>query len=269
MQALYSKILEKHDDMQRQLTKALGDLDSAQKESEDVKKVLQDAIDNAAKNLQEREEAHEKAMKTCLEDAERIVAHNQQEIQTELAKLTQHITNLEEDRVKVSRERDQLSENRDEVKRERDEVKREYDDLKKQIQELCDQNEELEDQRKAKEKEAELNAAERNELENEVRKLRSVMSFLQTEVAEVKQQLTIALADKETLSDESLAKTQQVKQYKKQVDNFRIQLTESNAKLEQYQKKIQQYEYELTCYQRDLQARKKDRVSKGAVQALV
>ena len=262
MQALYSKTLEKHDDMERQLTKALGDLDSAQKESEYVKKVLQDAIDNAAKNLQEQEEAHEMAMKTCLEDAVTIVAHNQQEMQTELAKLNQHITKLEEDRAKVSCERDQLSESRDEVKRKHDEVKRDCDDLKKQIQELCDQNEELEAQ-------AELNAAERNESENEVRKLRSVMSSLQTEVAEVKQQLTIAVSNKETLSDESLAKTQQVKQYKKQVDNFRTQLAERFAMIEQYQKKIQQYEYELTCYQRGLQARKKDRVSKGAVQALV
>ena len=247
MQALYYKTLE--------------DLDSAHKESEGVMKALQDAIDSAAKKLQEQEEAHEKAMKACLEDAGRIVAYNQQEMRTELAKLTERFTHLE-------RERDQLSENRDEVKREHDKMNKECDDLKKQIQELCDQNEELESQRKAKEKEAELNAAECNELKNEVRLLRSVTSSLQTEVAEVKQQLTIALANKEILSDESLAKTQQVKQYKKQVDNFRTQLAESFSMIEQYQKKFQQYEYELTCYQRDLQARKKDKVSKDAVQAL-
>ena len=223
--------------MQTQLAKVLED---HERESENSKRLLQETMDNAAKNMQDLKEAHEKEMNACVEDTERIVAHNKQEIKTEVAtcKLNEHITHLEEERAQVSRERDQLRENRDEVKRE-------CDDLKKIIQQLCDQNEELEGQRKAKEKEAELNTAERNRLENEIRQLRSVTSSLQTEVVEVKQQLTIALADKETLNDECLAKTQQVKRYKKQVDNFRIQLAESNAKLEQYQARLHQCESDL------------------------
>ena len=143
-----------------------------------------------------------------------------------------------------------------------DEVKRERDHLKKEVNELSVQNEILIDERKAKEKEAELNTAERNKLENEVWQLRSVTGSLQTEVSEMKQQLTIALADKETLSDESLAKTQQVKQYKKQCDNWRIQMHESNARIEQFQARLHQCESDLAYCQRDLQSREEDEESR-------
>ena len=295
MQRLHSEVIIKHDELQKQLTKVLEDRDSAKREVEDSKRLVQEALDNAAKNMEELKEKHETElqealhnaakniqdikekheteMKICVEDAENIVTHNRQEMETKLGELTEHIVHLEEEKAQRSRERDQLRENRDAVKRERDSLKKE--------------NEALDDQRKAKEKEAELNAAQKNELQNEVQQLReqlrSVTEALQTEVREVKEQLTVALADKKALSDESLAKTQQVKQYKKQVDNFRIQLAESNARIEQceqqinnlriqlaesnsrieqYQTRLCQSESDLEYCWRDLQAREEDGESK-------
>ena len=271
IQNLYSEAVEERKSAQGQLAKALEELEKARGELEDSKKLLQDTIDGAAKNLEDLKATHEREMNTCVENAGKI--HNQKEMKAELAKKDRRITNLEEERDQLARDRDQLRENRDEIKQERDDLKKE--------------NEALDDQRKAKEKEAELNAAQKNQLQNEVQQLReqsrSVTESLQTEIREVKEQLTVALAGKEALGDESLAKTQQVKQYKKQVDNFRIQLAESNAKIEQceqqinnlriqlaesnsrieqYQTRLRQSESDLEYCRRDLQAREEDEESK-------
>ena len=75
-------------------------------------------------------------------------------------------------------------------------------------------------------------------------------------------QLEAKIAETSRLTDDSLAKTQQVKQYKKQVDNFRAQLQESNARAEEYHAKLEQYQRELTYCQRDLQKREEDEESK-------
>ena len=85
---------------------------------------------------------------------------------------------------------------------------------------------------------------------------------LQAEIAEVKQQLTAALADKEVLSDENQAKTQQVKVLKKQLDNLIIQLEKSDAQVEQYHTRLCQCESDLVYCRKELQAREEDVESK-------
>ena len=85
---------------------------------------------------------------------------------------------------------------------------------------------------------------------------------LHSECREMHQRVYEANSDLKSLAEESLAKTQQVKQYKKQVDNFRALLQESNARIEEYEAKLEQYHHDLTYYQRDIQAREEDEESK-------
>ena len=61
--------------------------------------------------------------------------------------------------------------------------------------------------------------------------------------------------DKAALADESRSKTQQVKQYKKQVDGFRTQLQESNARIDDYHRRLEQCKKELLYCQVDLRKR--------------
>ena len=146
----------------------------------------------------------------------------------------------------------------------------EHDHIQRELTKaLAGAQKELVDSKKlpqsANENAAKEKAAARNEMENVVQQLqeqlRNVTDSHQTEVAEVRKQLSVALMDKEALSDESLAKTQQVKQYKKQVDTFRIQLQESSARIEEYKMRLHQSKHELAHCQRDLQAREEDKQS--------
>ena len=99
-------------------------------------------------------------------------------------------------------------------------------------------------------------------LQTELKNSSGHIATLEGDLAGTNQQLEVVVAEKTQLNDESLAKTQQVKQYKKQVDNFRVQLQESNAIIEEYKAKLEQYQRDLAYCQRDLQAREEDEESK-------
>ena len=83
-----------------------------------------------------------------------------------------------------------------------------------------------------------------------------VREKLESELTKVKEQLERTCADKVTLEGESLAKTQQVKQYKKQVDHYKAQLQESSAKIEEYIVQLEQSKHELAHCQKDLKTHK-------------
>ena len=251
MQNEFSVVLKERDDLQAQLIKA----------RESSKRLLEETIKNAEQNLQIQVRQYEECLAE-VENREQIIRHNQDETM----KMQARLNHLDEERSKVARDRDQLRENRDQLKEERDE-------LQKQVQEFCDECERISCDLKAEIKEAEIFATEKNDLENEYQHLQqqlretlSERNKAQTELTEVKQQLGTVCADlseakqqlereredKAALADESLSKTQQVKQYKKQVDSFRAQLQKSNTKIDEYHMRLEQYKKELLYYQADL-----------------
>ena len=252
MQKQFSETLKERDDLQLQLTKALEDAKETQQELVDTRKLLEDTVKNAAKSVQNQVEEHQ----TQLDDLEKILMLNHQKMKDEKARLEGEICCIEEERAQALCERDQLRENRDQLKEEQE-------NLQKQVQELCNENERLNDQRK---KEAELNATGKNQLKDDLQKLKqqlqqhletvcSERDLLQLELSEMTQKLEMAIVEQTRLTDDGLAKTQQVKQYKKQVDNFRVLLQESNAKVEDYHIRLEQCKHDLAYCQKDLRTR--------------
>ena len=141
---------------------------------------------------------------------------------------------------------------------------------KESLEDVCST---LDDKYKEKDAVLEKALAHRADLEKQLTKLKeeygnSVQQMsrerdrLHSECSEMYQRLHETNSNLKALADESLAKTQQVKQYKKQVDNFRAQLQESNARIKEYKAKLEQYHHDLTYYQKDLQARVEDEESK-------
>ena len=222
MQNQFSKtVTERCKELQSQLEKAHKDIENVRAELENSKKLLEDALTNADQNA----EKHKQEMS----DIEQVVQHNQKELQDKNARLDDKVHSLEDEQIQISLERDLLTENRDKLKEERD-------DLQKQVQDMCDENDRMSSELKAKIKEAEIQAAGKNHIENEYRhlqeQLRDVKYSLHNQLAKLKQQFDSTCADKKTLESESLAKTQQVKQYKKQVDHYKARLHDSNAKIQ-------------------------------------
>ena len=254
MQTEFSVVLKERDDLQTQLTKA----------QESSKRLLEETIKNDEQNLQIQVRKYEECLAE-VENREQIIRY----FQDETKKMQARLNHLDEERSKVARDCDQLRENRDQLKEERD-------DLLKQVQKVCDEKENIKSELNAKVKEAEIFASERNHLENEycnlqqqLRETSSERDKAQTELVEVKQQLETVCVDldevkqelkrewedKAALVNESRSKTQQVKQYKKQVDGFRTQLQDSNARIDDYHMRLEQCKKELLYCQIDLKKR--------------
>ena len=68
-------------------------------------------------------------------------------------------------------------------------------------------------------------------IDSELSRMKANRAALAMEVQEGRQQLETIIADISQFSDEVLAKTQQVKQYKKQTDSYKARLEETNARL--------------------------------------
>lgn len=264
---------------QKEVQNLQEELSSTKRELHGTKKDLErtkiDMNEEAAKNIQKiaqieddcvKHEQELKETKQKLVETEELLQHKQELMNDEVVILNGKINDLENELSTVVVERDQL-------KKSTLVLKQDLEELQKQIQGLCHENDKSEDARKAKEKELELTAFEKNQVENELRELRrqceddirklqnelecsnTERTSLESKLVETNQRLELAVDETVRLNDESLAKTQQVKQYKKQVDNFRAQLQESSAKIEGYKR-------DLDYCQRDLQSRDEEQESK-------
>ena len=85
----------------------------------------------------------------------------------------------------------------------------------------------------------EIMATQKEDIDNELSRTKAKNAALAMEVQEGRQQLETTIADTSRLSDEVLAKTQQVRQYKKQTDSYKAKLEETAARLQETQRELQ------------------------------
>ena len=104
---------------------------------------------------------------------------------------------------------------------------------------LKEQFEHVESQFKLKEKQLEIMAFEKCNLEEQTGRMRAHCTAVQLELEDSRQQLETTITDTSRLSDEVLAKTQQVRQYKKQTDSYKAKLEETAARLQEAQRELQ------------------------------
>ena len=95
---------------------------------------------------------------------------------------------------------------------------------------------------KLREKQLEIMATEKANIDNELSRMKADSELAAVEVREGPQQLETTIVDTARLTDEVLAKTQQVKQHKKQTDCYKARLEETSARLEQSQRKLQHFQ---------------------------
>ena len=86
-------------------------------------------------------------------------------------------------------------------------------------------------------------------LQEEYRQVVAQQKETQIQLDESHQRLEKNIADTAKLHDEVLAKTQQVKQYKKQADNYKAKLEQNRAGIGQYQSQLE--EFRLHAQQRE------------------
>ena len=77
----------------------------------------------------------------------------------------------------------------------------------------------------------------------------------QVQLHESHQRLEKNIADTAKLHDEVLAKTQQVKQYKKQADGYKARLEQNKAELQQNRAELEQYRSQLATFHHHTQQR--------------
>ena len=82
-------------------------------------------------------------------------------------------------------------------------------------------------------------ATQKEDIDNELSRMIANSAALAMEVQEGRQRLDTTIADTARLSDEVLAKTQQVRQYKKQTDSYKAKLEETAARLQEAQRELQ------------------------------
>ena len=134
----------------------------------------------------------------------------------------------------------ELEQEANRLKAEADKTKAELTDVViAQKLRLEEQFEHVESQFKLKEKQLEIMASENCNLEEQTGRMRAHCTAVQLELEDSRQQLDETIADTSRLSDEVLAKTQQVRQYKKQTDSYKAKLEETAARLQEAQRELQ------------------------------
>ena len=73
------------------------------------------------------------------------------------------------------------------------------------------------------------------------------------ELQDSRQRLETSLLDTARLHDEVLAKTAQVKQYKKQTDSFKLKVEEANERLVKTQRELQRCQTLMRTKEKDMQ----------------
>ena len=91
------------------------------------------------------------------------------------------------------------------------------------------------------------------ELNQELYKTKANSDRIANELRDCHQRLETSLADTARLHDEVLAKTAQVKQYKKQTDSFKLKVEESNDRLVKTQKELERCQAFMRTMEEDQQ----------------
>ena len=94
-------------------------------------------------------------------------------------------------------------------------------------------------------------ATQKEHIDNELSRTKANSAALAMEVQEGRQQLETTIADTSRLSDEVLAKTQQVRQYNKQTDSYKAKLEETAARLQEAQRELQNFQEQNTRMEED------------------
>ena len=106
---------------------------------------------------------------------------------------------------------------------------------------------------KAEERKRPLESMATQKEDNELSHTKANYAALAMEVQEGRQRLDSTIADSSRLSDEVLAKTQQVRQYKKQTDSYKAQLEETTARLQEALRELQNFQEQNTRLEEDYQ----------------
>ncbi len=104
---------------------------------------------------------------------------------------------------------------------------------------LEEQNEKTTREFTLKKKQLEIMANEKAAISNEIAQAKTTSGRMGVELQAAQERLEVAIADGAGLHDEVMAKTAQVKQYKKQTDSFKAKVEEANTKLLKTQQELQ------------------------------
>ena len=125
---------------------------------------------------------------------------------------------------------------------------------------LEEQHEKTTREFKLKEKQLEIAANEKaaisNEIatrKNEIAQAKTTSGRMGVELQAARERLEVAIADTARLHDEVMAKTAQVKQYKKQTDSFKAKVEEANTKLLKTQRELQRSQELIITMEEDNQ----------------
>ncbi len=104
-----------------------------------------------------------------------------------------------------------------------------------------------------KEKQLEIAANEKAAMTNEIAQAKATSNRMGVELQAARERLDTAISNTANLHDEVMAKTVQVKQYKKQIDSCRGKVEEANIKLLKTQRELQRCQELITTMEDDHQ----------------
>ena len=179
-----------------------------------------------------QKERHDREQAAGRIDDERAHLHIQsQQVQEDLQKFHTRIHQLESENKRL---RDEIRVHQAE-KKNYQQVMTNFDDIQLQLVQHKDQVANLEQLLQAQQQEHKAQLEQGNRLQ------RSHLDDVHRQLRQSNQQLDQAVTDNEKLNDDVLAKTQQVKQYKKQVDGLK-------AEVAKYKKQVDGLKAEVTKY---------------------
>ncbi len=141
-------------------------------------------------------------------------------------------------------------------------LKKKIDQLQATLQELTEQTEtvtaeklSLENQLNETTRECKLKIAanEKAAMTDDIAQAKATSGRMGVELQTSRERLEIAIADIASLHDEVMAKTAQVKQYKKQTDSFKAKVEEANTKLLKTQRELQRCQELIITMEEDNQ----------------
>ncbi len=104
-----------------------------------------------------------------------------------------------------------------------------------------------------KEKQLEIAANEKAAMTNEIAQAKATSNRMGVQLQAARERLDTAIANTANLHDEVMAKTAQVKQYKKQADSFRANVEKANTKLLKTQRELQRHRELIKTIEEDIQ----------------
>ncbi len=104
-----------------------------------------------------------------------------------------------------------------------------------------------------KEKQLEIAANEKAAMTNEIAQAKATSNRMGVQLQAARERLDTAISNTANLHDEVMAKTAQVKQYKKQTDSFKANVEEANIKLLKTQRELQRHQELIKTIEEDIQ----------------